>query len=242
MNTLEIYDNISGLRVNTDKTQIVWIGKAKLSKDKFKTKSSLLWGSSEFTLLGTCFSVNLASIEDLNYNPLIANIKEMLARWKKRYLTPIGKIKVIKTLVLSKFTHLFISLPRPNQKVMNSLLFKFIWDDKPDKISREQLTKNYSLGGLNMIALDQFITALKVTWLRRLSTNKEPPWAKLLERNTISIKKLLLLGPSCPKDILNCITNPFWQDVVQSWVAVTLKIPINNLSNLLCSPYGIIRK
>ena len=39
LNILEIFGSISGLKVNTEKTQIVWIGKKKHSKEKIACKS-----------------------------------------------------------------------------------------------------------------------------------------------------------------------------------------------------------
>ena len=51
LNTLETYGAISGLLVNTEKTQIVWIRKKRHSKEKLETGKYLIWGSSEFYLL-----------------------------------------------------------------------------------------------------------------------------------------------------------------------------------------------
>ena len=62
LNVLEICGNISGLRVNTEKTQIVWFGKKKGDKDKLKANKELHWGSECFSLLGINLSVNLQQI------------------------------------------------------------------------------------------------------------------------------------------------------------------------------------
>ena len=67
LNTLEIYGTVSGLKVNTDKTQIVWIGKKKHAKEKFDTGKNLVWGNTDFNLLGINFSVDLNCMEDINY-------------------------------------------------------------------------------------------------------------------------------------------------------------------------------
>ena len=71
---IEIFGNISGLRVNTEKTQIVWIGKKKRVKDKLKVNKELHWGSECFSLLGVNLSVNLQQIPSLNYEPALNNI------------------------------------------------------------------------------------------------------------------------------------------------------------------------
>ena len=67
-----------------------------------------------------------------------------------------GQDPILKSLILPKFNHLFMPLLNPNEKnlkALNSLFLKFIWDDKPDKISRSQLVKQYLKVGLKMVDL-----------------------------------------------------------------------------------------
>ena len=142
LNTLEIFGNYSGLKINTEKTQIVWIGKKRCSSDKLNVKESLLWGSINFRLLGIEMSVKLKDIVDLNYRPLIENLHNQLNSWKKRYLTPFGKIIVIKTFIISKFVHLFTSIPSPSSSMLNkinTMLFQFVWNNNPTKLKEMSL-------------------------------------------------------------------------------------------------------
>ena len=160
LNTLEILGTLSGLRVNMEKTQIVWISKKKHCKDKLNVTKGLVWGKYTFNFLGIKFSVDLDKVINLNYGPILDKISKCLNVWKKRFRTPLGKITVIKTLILSKLNHLFMSIPNPNQSVTNKLqstFYKFLWDGKPDKISRKQLCSDYMRGGLCMIDLQKFI-------------------------------------------------------------------------------------
>ena len=74
-----------------------------------------------------------------------------------------------------------MSLPSPSEKTIkeiNSLFFKFIWDNKPDKIGRSILVKHYSRGGLNMVDLEKFIIALKANWIKRLWYDEGSQWTK----------------------------------------------------------------
>ena len=199
---MEIYGTVSGLKVNTDKTQTVWIGKKKHAKEKIDTGKNLVWGNTDFNLLGINFSVDLNCMEDMNYKYSIESVKELLNKWKKRFLTPLGKITVIKTLALPKFNHLFTSLPTPTPdkiKTINNLFYSFIWDDKPDKINRNRMTKSFQKGGLNMIDTEKFIYALKSTWVKRLLNNDGAQWAKILDYRVLPRDKLVLLGPSWHK-------------------------------------------
>ena len=64
LNTLEIYGTLSGLKVNSEKTKVIWIGKRKNSIEKLKVSEKLNWGETHFRLLGLQFSVNLETMPD----------------------------------------------------------------------------------------------------------------------------------------------------------------------------------
>ena len=123
--------------------------------------------------------------------------------WSKRYLTPLGKITIIKTLLISQFNHLFISLPNPSTEFisnLNSLLYKFLWNDKPDKIRRDIVIKGYGDGGLKRIDINSFIISLKLSWIRRLIQSKSK-CNKIIEKE---INKQYLFN--CGSDYINkCI-------------------------------------
>ena len=123
---LSFFARISGLNVNFDKTQVVWIGAKKYSSDSIKTKWKLSWGSEQFKLLGITFDVDLNKIQDINYKDKILKITNSIKAWKRRCLTPLGKITVIKTLLLPILNNLFLSLPNPSEQIIkqiNNLFF-----------------------------------------------------------------------------------------------------------------------
>ena len=84
-----------------------------------------------FKMLGINFDVDLSKIFQINYNEKIVKMENILINWKRRFLTPIGKIVIVKTLIVSLFNHLFISLPNPPHTILNSIkssILTFIWD------------------------------------------------------------------------------------------------------------------
>ena len=91
----------------------MWIGKKKYSSESIKTKWKLSWGKTNFKLLGIEFDVDLEKMVNINYKDKIANITKVIKQWRRRYLTPLGKITVIKSLPLAKLNHLFIALQKP---------------------------------------------------------------------------------------------------------------------------------
>ena len=236
LSELSNYAKYSGLNVNFDKTQVIWIGRNKYSTDAIKTKWRLTWGKTNFKLLGIHFDVDLDKIISINYKEKIIKIEKLIKSWKRRYLTPIGKITVVKTPLLPILNHLFISLPNPHQntiKEINNLFYNFIWNG-PSKIKKTVLVKEYEEGGLKMINIDAFISALKITWIRRLIMDGGK-WANIIH-TYISSKELINFGDSYILNQLTNMTNPFWLDVLKSLLTFTkLKEP-NNIDNILQTP------
>ena len=106
-NTIEIFGSVSGLKMNTSKTKLIWIGRKKIPKKK----CTLKWGATDFSFLGIEFSVKLNKIPEINFPNVLRKTNVLLNRWNKRCLTPIGKITVIKTLAVYKLNHIIITCP-----------------------------------------------------------------------------------------------------------------------------------
>ena len=102
--------------MNFLKTHAVWIGSKKYSTHSIKTKWKLNWDVNRFKLLRITFDVDLNKMLTLNFSDKMSNIRAKINYWKRRSLTPLGKITIVKSLLLSSLNHLFISLPTPNDK------------------------------------------------------------------------------------------------------------------------------
>ena len=59
LNILEIFGNMSALRMNKDKTKMIWIGRKRFCREKLITSANLNWEDTDFTLLGLRFSTEL---------------------------------------------------------------------------------------------------------------------------------------------------------------------------------------
>ena len=227
---LHKYAEMSGLHMNLDKTKVVWIGKKKYSQDTMCVKWGLEWGSSRFTLLGINFSVNLQEMESLNYYPKIKEIENIINIWSRQTLTPVGKITIIKTLIISKLNHLFLTLPTPCNTTLKQLIrtiYSFIWENKPDKIKREILCLEHKFGGLKMLDIEEYIKGLKLTWVRRLLKNNTKLKKLIESTENIDIEKLVFLGPP------NKCKNPFWKEIFEAWTEMLNKLKPKNEEEFL---------
>ena len=218
LNLLEIFGSYSGLKMNTEKTKVIWIGCKRHSKDKLKVNVRLAWDEINFTLLGVKFSTNLEEMPEINYRNSILQINKIFNNWKSRKLTPIGRITVIKSLALPKFNHIFASVPC-NQKLLNEInktFFSYLWNGKPDKIKRNLVTKPYKSGGLNMVNVFHFEMAQKLSWIKRIVNSDDHAWCPILAAKHPKILNVITLGGEWLSSIKK-ETNPFWKTVFQYW-------------------------
>ena len=171
---LNMFALASGLKLNANKTRAVWIESQKFSGETFNHRLKLDWSQTDFTILGIKFSCNLDTIVDINYNVKLAEIEKEMKQWSKRILTPIGRLTVLKTLLISKLNHLIISLPNPSGDQilkLNKMLFEFIWKSSTDKIKREVIIQDFDQGGLRMIHLEK-IYLCSQTWMDKTTCSK----------------------------------------------------------------------
>lgn len=171
----------------------------------------------------------------LNYTHVLQKMKNIMNLWSKRKLTVIGRITLVKTIIISQMVHLLISLPNPPVKFLdelNKLFYKFIWQSKIEKIKRKILNKDHDEGGLKLINNYNFLIALKTSWIRRLILN-DSKWKYLFESETnSSINELMYFGNDYTILLMERTSNLFWKDVLYSWGIVQNKAKLSERENL----------
>ena len=101
---------------------------------------------------------------ELNYNDKIFKLENSIAHWNRIDLTPLGRITVIRTLILHLFINLFVSLPQSGEVVctyLNDILFKFVWQG-PSKTKAKVITKEFNGRGIKMVDTHAFMKGLKL--------------------------------------------------------------------------------
>ena len=102
-------------------------------------------------------------------------------------------------------------------------MFDYIWGYKPDKISRDIVTMNYRDGDVKMINLKSYIMSSQVSWIRRLFKNTSYNWISIFENTISSVEKICIFGAFWIIKLATFTTNPFWEDVLNSWEMVIKK-------------------
>ena len=162
--------------MNFGKTVVVWFASEYPPNSTYLPHLNFQWNPPSFTALGVEFTVDLKNIADININKKLTSMTNLINQWSKRDLTPLGRITVLKTLIISKIVHLLLALPSPSEKLLrelNTMFYSFLWKGQPDKIKRCVSRQTFVDGGLAMTDINLFNNSLKITWIRRLFTSEE---------------------------------------------------------------------
>ena len=150
LDLLDDFGKVSGLKLNDRKTEALWIGSC-IGNDQITLPSkNFKWPKAKVKALGLWISTNTDMSASLNYNEKLENVRKMLSCWKYRRLTLLGKITVLKSLVVSQLVYLLTPL-KSNYSALteiNKLLYTFLWNGKGDKIKRNVIINDYCDGGL----------------------------------------------------------------------------------------------
>ena len=145
-----------------------------MNQDSYCQDLGLKWDQ-RFRLLGVDFDADL-----MDYTPNISSkIKEMqrvMDDWKHRFLSPLGRCTVAKTLLLSKVNHLAFVIPNMKLSILDKiekLIYEFIWAGKPS-VAREDTKQDWNKGGMETPDIRKSWKAFKLSWLRR--RQRVPGW------------------------------------------------------------------
>ena len=238
IHVLDLFAAFSGLKINNDKTQIIWIGNRRRCGVRFMRDRNFIWDPGSFKILGIIFSINLDEMIALNFKDKLNEVTRDIARWRKRNLTPFGKITVIKTLVLSKLTYLFTNLPDPPAdflKELDNLIYTFLWGGKTHRVKKSTMCKSYDKGGIKMCNVQSSIAGFKISWLRRLwNANND----NFLSINLYpELKRLNQFGIDYSKLITKNIKNKFWLDVLKHFCKLgNIPLTLSNDNLILEEP------
>lgn len=173
---LNTFSKISGLKPNFAKCNILRIGTLKDTNFILNSSVPVKWINGDVNLLGIHLPDNFKEIVKFNYERRMEKADRILQPWRGNSLTIQGKVTLINTLVIPQFTHLLMLLPSPSMKFFKHFeqkMFKFIWNNKQDKIKRQYLYNSYDNGGLNLKNLRMMDCSLKASWVAKIYHNKQ---------------------------------------------------------------------
>lgn len=223
---------ISGLKINLEKTKVLRIGAIKDSDIVLLPEYGVEWTGTSLSILGTVLPNDRSKISELNYEPKLKKIENIIAIWRQRNLTLYGKTQIIKTYLISQIIYLMSVLPAPSLDFITKLdriLFKFLWKNKTERIKRNTLWRTIEEGGVGMPHIPSFNYALKLSWLKRLlQPENVGSWKSLILR-CLPIKEEFMWKCNLNKRdlevLFNTVKNDFWKGVLEAWAVYNFHDP-----------------
>ena len=96
---LEKFRRCSGLELNKSKTEAMWLGSWAGRKDK---PFGFRWPEVSACAVGINFTNDSSTSDKLNFEKKLEDLQRILNSWKRRKLTLLGKMNIVKSLGLSK--------------------------------------------------------------------------------------------------------------------------------------------
>jgi hypothetical protein len=154
---------ISGLKCNVDKSMIMIVGTENVPEfvnlSGFQVCNTL-------RILGFDITKNYKDLTN-NFTGVLDKIERMANFWNRYRLSLQGRISVAKTLLLSQIGYIgSIITPLPEQlTAMQGLIDNFVCGTM--NISKKMINVEPIKGGLGMINISDYITALQCSWIKR---------------------------------------------------------------------------
>uniref|UniRef100_A0A803SUG8 Reverse transcriptase domain-containing protein n=1 Tax=Anolis carolinensis TaxID=28377 RepID=A0A803SUG8_ANOCA len=177
------YGEVSGLKINTEKTMILPKNLTKIRQEELK-KISGIQTRGKIKYLGINITARNSQLLENNYDQKWKEIKKDLERWRYAKLSLLGRISVIKMTILPKLLFLFQNIPiiRNTQKfkTWNKDLNNFIWMGKKSRIKRIYMIDDKKRGGLGLPDLQLYHDACGLMWVK--------DWCTLSNTRTITLE------------------------------------------------------
>jgi hypothetical protein len=150
-------------------------------------------------------------------------MNNLLLLWTKRNLAILGKILIIKSLIVPIFIYVASAcvVPEKYRKEIDSKCFKFIWNNKPDKVKRNTVVGKLGNGGLMMIDIQSYFMSLKASRVSRLVSNEIVNWKVIPCKYFAKLgKKWLVFSQNLDNITVNKYAKQipeFYGEVLRSW-------------------------
>jgi hypothetical protein len=167
------FGQFSGLQSNTEKTTLLQIGNVEQLSEEIV---GLGFNSvREVVLLGMTVNRDLSALID-HFNEIRGKILRIKEYWDRFNLTLPGRISVCKTFMLSQIGYLgCIITPTDAQfKALQKILDDFCLGTL--RIAKKKLYLPANEGGLGLVNLRDYITALQCSWIKRVTQHWSDNW------------------------------------------------------------------
>ena len=176
--------------------------------------------------------------EVVNFREKFSEIRALNKVWLKRQITPLCRVAVLKSLILSKIIHLWIYCQiHPTILLMSCRRQCFSLYGKKrrkkDRIRRKTAVRPIAKGGRGLPGIRHYINALKLIWIRKLKTS-DHKWKSSIKPVYPKVLLFEQLRSSLPTGEHNF---KFWCHVFKAYKEFGKKNMIRKLRKACCRAY-----
>ena len=167
-------------------------------------------------------------VNKYNFFSIVDNIENL---WSSRDLTLAGRIRIFKSLAISKAVYISTMKNTPSKfiSILNEIQQKFIWNKKRPKLKHSIIIGSYEEGGYKDVDIATQFSALKMIWIWRSLDNNYHPW-KLIPTKLFGplggvtfFHSNLKLADSSLRLVKTL--SPFYQELVNLWANISQQNP-----------------
>ena len=114
-------------------------------------------------------------------------------------------------------------------KVIERVIYNFIWNKKKDRIKRKTMKNECLLGGLKVPDPSSQADSLKITWVKKyMDENTGGKWKQLMKVKLDIVDNLNIFHCNISQVKLNMFINDrFWVETIQAWQKIKNKLEVS---------------
>jgi hypothetical protein len=220
---LVCFEQMSGMKINYDKSDLLTIGMDEDSSNSFA--KIFCCKKSEFPIKYLGVPLHYSKLRRVDLQPVIDKVIKRIAGWRGRLLSYAGRLTLLRACLASIPIYLLsvIKFPRWAIDMINSHMGHFLWDNSEEKhryhlANWPLVAQKKEFGGLGIPDLRSLNIALLSAWIFRYQLNKDTIWTKIVDFKYRTENPNVLCCSSVG-------TSPFWKGVI--WAMQAAKIGIH---------------
>ena len=223
------FQGVSGLEINMQKSNIMWLGAWRNRRDAIGAIAAV----DKVKILGVWHSAT-QNVQEDNITPIKSKIQNVINSWSQRKLSIKGRIVISKSLLASKLVYLAACycIASADLREIHKNIMKFIWCGKPPKVAQQVLCQKTEDGGLKAVDTEKFYISLRLAWIRRIFTNHEATWRRLLQER-VGVYELndLIKNTRCDSWIKNLQIPVYYQEIFSDFQKMN-KVSNDNVEHI----------
>ena len=223
VNTLNQFGKISGYKINLQKSEMFPLNQAasQISPSHFPFKVV----KKGFKYLGVEITPTFSLLFIKNFGVLFEKCKQDMVRWSSLPLSLVGRVNLIKMIVLPKFLYLFQNIPilirKKFFKTLDQCIASFIWNGKSHRIKRRSLERPKVLPELALPNFIYYYWACNIQkilfWMEDYQPDSSEAWIHLECTGGPVHLGSVLCAPSTPTPQTRLFSNPIVLNSVRIW-------------------------